>query len=34
MQFAKYMSMSYRKAQEYLTEDEDFKDEKISISVA
>lgn len=34
MQFAKYMGISYRKAQEYLTEDEDFKDEKISISVA
>ncbi len=34
MQFAKYMDMSYRQAREYLTEDEDFKDEKISISVA
>jgi len=34
MQFAKYMSISYKKAQEYLTDDEDFKDEKISISVA
>jgi len=33
MQFAKYMDMSYRQAREYLTEDEDFKDEKISISV-
>jgi Zn-dependent peptidase ImmA (M78 family)/DNA-binding XRE family transcriptional regulator len=33
MQFAKYMGISYKKAQEYLTEDEDFKDEKISISV-
>jgi len=33
MQFAKYMGMSYKKAQEYLTEDEDFTDEKISISV-
>ena len=34
MQFRKYMGISYREAQEYLTEDEDFKDEKISISVA
>jgi len=34
MQFAKYMDMSYRQAREYLTEDEDFKDEKISISLA
>jgi len=34
MQFAKYMGISYKKAQEYLTEDEDFTDEKISISVA
>jgi len=34
MQFAKYMGMSYKKAQEYLMEDEDFKDEKISIFVA
>jgi Zn-dependent peptidase ImmA (M78 family) len=34
MQFTKYMGISYRKAQEYLTEDEDFTDEKISISVA
>lgn len=34
MQFSKYMGISYRKAQEYLTEDEDFKDEKNSISVA
>jgi len=33
MQFAKYMGISYKKAQEYLTEDEDFTDEKISISV-
>jgi len=32
MQFAKYMGISYKKAQEYLTEDEDLKDEKISIS--
>jgi Zn-dependent peptidase ImmA (M78 family)/transcriptional regulator with XRE-family HTH domain len=34
MQFAKYMGISYKKAQEYLTDDEDFTDEKISISVA
>ena len=34
MQFAKYMGISYKKAREYLAEDEDFKDEKISISVA
>jgi len=34
IQFAKYMDMSYKKAQEYLTEDEGFTDEKISISVA
>jgi len=34
MQFAKYMDMNYRQAREYLIEDEDFKDEKISISVA
>jgi Zn-dependent peptidase ImmA (M78 family)/DNA-binding XRE family transcriptional regulator len=34
MQFAKYMGISYKKAQEYLAEDEDFTDEKISISVA
>jgi len=34
MQFAKYMGISYKKAQEYLTNDEDFKDEKISIPVA
>lgn len=34
MQFAKYMDMSYKQAGEYLAEDEDFKDEKISISVA
>ncbi len=31
MQFAKYMGISYKKAQEYLTEDEDFTDEKVSI---
>jgi Zn-dependent peptidase ImmA (M78 family) len=34
MQFAKYMGISYKKAQEYLTYDEDFTDEKISIPVA
>jgi Zn-dependent peptidase ImmA (M78 family) len=34
MQFAKYMGLSYRKAQEYLTDDEDFMDEKVSISIA
>ena len=34
MQFAKYMGISYKKAQEYVTEDGDFTDEKISISVA
>lgn len=34
MQFAKYMGISYRKAEEYLTDDEDFTDEKISISIA
>ena len=35
MQFAKYMGISYKKAQEeYLTDDEDFKDEKITIPVA
>ncbi len=34
MQFAKYMGISYKKAQEYLTDDEDFTDEKISIPVA
>ncbi|MHC4159156.1 MAG: ImmA/IrrE family metallo-endopeptidase, partial [Planctomycetota bacterium] len=33
MQFKKYMGISYREAQEYLMEDEDFKDEKITISV-
>lgn len=31
IQFAKYMGISYNKAQEYLTDDEDFTDEKISI---
>ena len=34
MQFAKYMDLSYKKAQEYLIEDKDFTDEKISIPVA
>ena len=34
MQFSRYMGISYRKAQEYLVDDEDFTDEKISISVA
>ncbi len=34
MQFSKYMGISYRKAQEYLTDAQDFTDEKISISVA
>jgi len=34
IQFAKYMGISYKKAQEYLMEEEDFTDEKISISVA
>ena len=33
MQFAKYMGISYKKAQGYLTENEDFMDEEISISV-
>jgi Zn-dependent peptidase ImmA (M78 family)/transcriptional regulator with XRE-family HTH domain len=34
LQFAKFMDISYKKAQEYLTEDEDFTDEKVSIPVA
>ena len=34
MQFAKYMSISYKKAQEYLMHEEDFTDEEISIPVA
>jgi Zn-dependent peptidase ImmA (M78 family)/transcriptional regulator with XRE-family HTH domain len=34
IQFAKYMGISYKKAQEYLTDDEDFTDEKITIPVA
>lgn len=34
MQFAKYMDLSYQQAQQYMSEDEDFTDEKVSISVA
>ena len=34
MQFRKYMGISYKEAQGYLTENKDFKDEKISISAA
>ncbi|MHC4115983.1 MAG: helix-turn-helix domain-containing protein [Planctomycetota bacterium] len=34
MRFAEYMRISYRKAGDYLTDDEDFTDEEISISVA
>jgi Zn-dependent peptidase ImmA (M78 family)/DNA-binding XRE family transcriptional regulator len=34
MQFAKYMRITYRQAQDYLAKGEDFTDEKISISVA
>jgi Zn-dependent peptidase ImmA (M78 family) len=34
MQFAKYMDITYKKAQEYLTEGEDFTDEKVTIPVA
>jgi len=34
MQFSKYMNISYKKAQEYLTEEEGFTDETIYISVA
>jgi len=34
IQFARYMGISYKKAQEYLADDEDFTDEKISISLA
>jgi molybdenum-dependent DNA-binding transcriptional regulator ModE len=34
IQFAKYMGISYKKAQEYLMDEEDFTDEKISIPVA
>ena len=34
MQFAKYMRITYRQAQDYLAQGEDFTDEKISISFA
>lgn len=34
IQFAKYMGISYKKAQEYLTEEEDFTDEEVSIPAA
>jgi Zn-dependent peptidase ImmA (M78 family)/DNA-binding XRE family transcriptional regulator len=34
MQFAKYMGITYKMAREYLTENEDFTDEKVSISLA
>lgn len=34
LQFAKFMDISYKKAQEYLTEDEGFMDEKISVANA
>lgn len=33
MQFAKYMDIGYKKAQEYLMEDEDFKDAKVTIPI-
>jgi Zn-dependent peptidase ImmA (M78 family) len=33
IQFAKYMGISYKKAQEYLVDEEDFRDEEISISI-
>jgi Zn-dependent peptidase ImmA (M78 family)/transcriptional regulator with XRE-family HTH domain len=33
IQFAKYMNISYKKAQEYLMDDEAFKDEKITIPI-
>ena len=33
MQFAKYMQISYKQARDYLTEDKDYTDEKISITV-
>ena len=33
IQFAKYMGMSYKKAQEYLMDDETFTDEKITIPI-
>ncbi len=34
IKFAKYMRITYKQAQEYLAEEEDFTDEKISISLA
>jgi Zn-dependent peptidase ImmA (M78 family)/transcriptional regulator with XRE-family HTH domain len=34
IKFAKYMLMSYKQAQDYLTEDKDFADEEVSIIVA
>jgi Zn-dependent peptidase ImmA (M78 family)/transcriptional regulator with XRE-family HTH domain len=34
MQFAKYMDISYKKAQEYLTEEDGFTDGEIAISIA
>jgi len=34
MQFAKYMDLSYQQAHQYMSGDEDFTDEKVSISVA
>ena len=34
LQFAKFMGISYKEAQKYLMEDEDFKDGKVSITVA
>ncbi|MDT8303163.1 MAG: XRE family transcriptional regulator [Sedimentisphaerales bacterium] len=34
MQFAKYMGISYKDAEEYLTDDEGFKDKNVSISIA
>ena len=34
MQFKKYMGISYKEAQEYLTDDEEFTDEEVTIPVA
>jgi Zn-dependent peptidase ImmA (M78 family)/DNA-binding XRE family transcriptional regulator len=34
MQFKKYMNISYREAEEYLTEDDEFREEEISIPAA
>ena len=34
MQFKKFVGVTYKEAEEYLVDDEDFTDEKISISVA